>query len=553
MNLLWPFLEEKFLKNPQFRLLASFLLSKTESDPGKQFGLATTLFLRGLGFIYLVAFVSLTRQIIPLIGENGLLPAAHYIPKVVEYFGGTTAAFFQLPSVFYWAWGDSLQTVLGWLGIFLSLFMLFGVVNLPILIVQWAVYLSFCNIGQIFYGYGWESLLLESTFLAFFLVPLWKIRIPFKTQAATDPAPPPSKAVLWLIRWLAFRVMFGAGLIKLRGDPCWRDLSCLIYHYETQPIPNPMSWLYHQMPIWFHYGGVLFNHFVELIVPWFLLLGRRFRLWAGFFTVLFQIILIISGNLSWLNYLTLLVCIPCFDDRFLSGLIPTGIKKRFFFAPGAFGSKPISLLKSISPTKSIFNGRLIAVTGLTLLIGILSYFPVSNMFSPRQAMNRSFDPFRIVNTYGAFGSVGKVRREIVLQGTLDSILTPNTVWIDYDFKYKPGDPGRRPPIIAPYQPRLDWQIWFAAMQQPSQNPWLIHLIYKLLQNDPGVLRLIGNNPFQRTPPLNIRAQLFNYRFSRWGDGNPDWWERGLVGEYLPALSLDDPGLTAFLKANGFIK
>jgi len=337
--------------------------------------------------------------------------------------------------------------------------------------------------------------------------------------------------VIWLFRWLGFRIMIGAGLIKLRGDPCWGDLTCLYYHYETQPIPSPFSRYLHFAPHWFHKFGTAWNHFIELVVPWFSFGPKHARHVAGILLVSFQIILIISGNLSFLNYVTIIPFLACFDDTFLRRVLPRLIVKRAERA--AHESEPSRINNSIA-------------IGLSLLVAYLSIAPVANLISERQMMNTSFDRLSLVNTYGAFGAVGKERDEIIFEGTDDAIITGDTRWKEYEFKAKPGDPNRCPPFVAPYQPRIDWQIWFAAMASPAEYPWTLHFVWRLLHNDPGTLSLLANNPFSVRPPHYIRAQLYRYHFAPPGD--PAWWKREPIGEWLPALSVDDVQFRRLLAA-----
>jgi len=258
------------------------------------------VFLRLLGLVYTVAFLIVVLQWHPLLGSDGLLPAAPFLDAVRAEEGRGSGVFLRLPTIFWLDGSDEAFRAGGWIGLGLSLLVLGGLANAPILFVLWLLYMSFVHVGQIFYGYGWEILLLETGFLAIFLAPLGNPR-PFAKRS------PPSPVVIVLLRWLVFRLMFGAGLIKLRGDPCWRDLTCLVFHYETQPNPNPLSWYFHQAPVWFHKLEVLFNHLVELVVPFFVFGPRRPRLAAGALVVVFQVLLILSGNLSFLNWLTIAV------------------------------------------------------------------------------------------------------------------------------------------------------------------------------------------------------------------------------------------------------
>jgi len=397
---------------------------------------------------------------------------------------------------------------LAWAGVLLSVVALTGVserfgtpVSMVVWFLLWALYLSFVNIGQTWYAFGWETLLLEAGFLAIFL-----------GGAGTEPP----EAVVWLYRWLLFRVMFGAGLIKMRGDPCWRDLTCLFYHYETQPLPNPLSWFLHRSPEVIHKAGVLFTHLVQLVVPFGYFLPAPFCWVAGGLTVLFQGSLILSGNLSWLNHLTLVLAIACFDDRAL-GWIPVHVPE---VAPRALPHE-------------------VLVWGLLVLVAVLSWRPVRNLFRRRQLMNASFEPYHLVNTYGAFGSITKRRFEIVIEGCLDPDPGPRSEWREYQFKAKPGRLDRRPPIVAPYHLRIDWLMWFAAMGSHRQYPWFVPLLVRILEGDRAVLGLLGENPFPDRPPAAVRAQLYLYRFTSPAERRETggWWSRELVGEYVPAIGL----------------
>ncbi len=493
--------------------------------------------LRLLGLVYFVAFFSLKRQLGPLIGQNGLMPADRFITQIERAFPGE--AFRQVPTIFLWLGASNtvLETACT-IGVVLSLAVLAGATNALLQFALWALYLSFVHIGQIFYGYGWESQLCETGFLAIFLCPLTTI-VPFPKNA-------PPRVVIWLFRWLIVRIMWGAGLIKLRGDPCWRDFTCLVYHYETQPVPSPLSYVLHQMPRWYHVLGVFVNHVVELFAPFFAFGPRRARLVAGVLFVGFQVMLILSGNLSFLNWLTIIPALACFDDRFLARLFPI------------FPTRPTRptrltrlrddiLARSSEPSKPARY----ASYGLAFVVVILSYNPVANLLSSRQAMNTTYDPFSLVNTYGAFGGVGKERYEVILEGTSDTEVNETTAWKEYQLPCKPGDVMRRPCLITPYHYRLDWQIWFAAFSPPRRQPWIIHLVYKLLKGDKEVKTLLAYDPFPEAPPKFVRASLYRYRYTKLGSGNPAWWEREREREYLPPLTVDDPRLLSFLQAYGW--
>jgi hypothetical protein len=490
---------------------------------GNQYWLTRFVILRLLGFVYAVAFLVAANQLVPLIGERGLTPATHYLASIEQQVGSRAAGMLNVPTLFWFGISDHALSIFAWTGFVISLVVLSGYANAILLAVLWVMYMSIVHIGQIWYGYGWEIQLLETGFLSIFLCPLIDAR-PF-------PKCRPPILVIWLFRWLGFRIMVGAGLIKMRGDSCWRDLTCLYYHYETQPIPNPISRYLHFAPMWFHKVETAWNHFVELVAPWFSFGPRRARHVAGVLLVTFQMFLLISGNLSFLNYLTIIPFLACFDDTFLRHFLPKSLVRRAKQA--AEQSQPSRVINRLT-------------VALSMLVAYLSIAPVLNMASGRQLMNYSFNPLDLVNTYGAFGTVGRERDEIVFEGTEDAVITGDTKWKEYEFKAKPGDPNRMPAVIAPYQPRIDWQIWFAAMASPAEYPWTLHFIWKLLHNDPGTLSLIASNPFSKVPPRYIRARLYRYRFAPTGDRA--WWKREPIAEWLPALSADDGEFRRLLTA-----
>ncbi len=489
----------------------------------RDYWLTRFVILRLLGFVYLFAFLSLAFQVLPLMGHEGLLPSDLFLQRVSFHVGSQMDGFSAMPSLFWFHISDAWLIALAWLGVLLSIIVLVGYANVPILFVLWFLYLSFIHIGQLWYGYGWEIQLCETGFLAIFLVPLWEAR-PF-------PKLVPPLPVIWLFRWLAFRIYLGAGLIKIRGDECWRKLTCLFYHYETQPIPGPLSPLFHFLPHWMNQLGVLYNHLAELVLPFLMFWPRVLRLISGSLMVVFQLILILSGNLSFLNWLTIVPVLACFDDRFLTKFLP----------------KSLVAKAEVAKKKAIVRNT--AAWIVLFFIALLSIPIVQNLLSSGQAMNSSFDAWELVNTYGAFGSVGKERGELILEGTSDAVITNTTVWKEYEIPYKPDNPNKSLPIIAPYQPRIAWQIWFAAMESPNDNPWLIHLIWKLLHNDPNALSLIAYNPFPNQPPTFIRISFYKYQFAPLGSGRT--WDRTYLGEWLPPLSIDNEGLKKFIEMNGW--
>jgi Lipase maturation factor len=494
---------------------------------GNSYWLTRFVILRLLGFVYAIAFLVAAEQLVPLIGSRGLTPAWQFLSAVHAQLGSRTQGMLHFPTLFWFGISDHGMIIFAWIGFAISLVVLGGYANAILMAILWGMYMSIVHVGQIWYGYGWEIQLLETGFLSIFLCPLFDGR-PF-------PKSPPPILIIWLFRWLGFRIMVGAGLIKLRGDPCWRNLTCLYYHYETQPIPNPISRYLNFSPHWLLKLEGLWNHFIELVVPWFSFGPRIARHIAGVLLVTFQIFLLISGNLSFLNYLTIVPFLACFDDTFLRHLLPKSLVRRAEQA--AQQSEPSRVYNKVS-------------VALAILVVWLSVAPVLNLASGRQLMNYSYDPLDLVNTYGAFGTVGRVRYEIVFEGTQDSIITGETKWKEYEFKAKPGNPNRRPPFIAPYQPRIDWQIWFAAMASPADYPWTLHFVWKLLHNDSETLSLLASNPFPKAPPHYIRARLYRYRFAPIGDSA--WWKREPEGEWLPALSTDNADFRRLLGAMNWV-
>jgi hypothetical protein len=497
------------------------------SKSTKGYWLTRFVFLRLLGFIYLIAFISLAIQVIPLIGANGLLPADNFLNRASDSYSSSLDGFFALPSVFWFYISDNALLILSWLGVILSLVVLIGYANSILMFILWALYMSFVHIGQLWYSYGWEIQLLETGFLAIFIVPLFDMR-PFPKAAPPIP-------IIWLLRWLTFRLYMGTGLIKFRGDSCWSDLTCLFYHYETQPIPNPLSPYFHFLPQWFHKLGVLYSHFASLVAPLFIFGPiRTLRYAAGFVLLLFQVILLVNGNYAFLNILAIIVIVAVFDDKLYKKVLPKFIVKKAEYAE-----------KNAKFSKDQFIISWIAV----ILVVMLSVPVVVNMLSSNQAMNTSFNQLHIVNTYGAFGSVGKVRTELVVQGTTDIVLNENTVWKEYEFKYKPTDVNGKLPQIAPYQPRIDWQIWFAAFSRYDREPWMIHFAWKLLHNDPGTISLIAKNPFPDMPPNFIRIEHYRYEFLE--PGSDAVWKRTYLGPWLFPVSKETQGMREFVRANGW--
>lgn len=499
---------------------------------GGSYWLTRVAFVRALGFVYFVAFLVALNQNKALLGSRGLLPIYSYLKRLrVHYSFPANAStswelFSTAPTLFWWISEQYIDLVLdavAYVGLALSAaLVVLGAGNALIFAAAWVLYHSLVNVGQQWYSFGWESQLLETGFLAIFLCPVLSMKqLPHHT--------PTPWTVVWAYRWLLFRIMLGAGLIKIRGDHCWRDLTCMNYHYETQPVPNPLSYYLHQMPEVMHMAETMANHIIELIVPFLIFLPRPFRITCGLLQILFQVVLILSGNLSFLNWLTILPAIFCFDDKFFAFLFPDKTKTQ------------ITTLKGDCPRTAGQCIRQASNVALALLLAYLSIPVVQNLFSQRQVMNTSFNSLRILNTYGAFGSITKDRTEVVIEGTYNFTTGEEGLvhWQEIEFNCKPGGTSRQPCFISPYHYRIDWLLWFAAFQDYQHNPWLVHLVGKLLMGDPLVNDLVAYNPFRDKPPKSVRVLHYRYKYTRIGSVEAKqgyWWQRTLIDHYLPMVT-----------------
>lgn len=462
-----------------------------------EYWLSRLVFLRGLALIYLVAFVCAARQFRPLIGADGITP----VPRTVA-----SRSFWAAPGLFHWRYSDRLFATVAWTGAVLAAATLLGATDplpvpahMAVWAVMWALYLSIVNVGGVWYSFGWEILLLEAGFLAIFCGP-------------AGVAPP--LVMLWLLRWLLFRLEFGAGLIKIRGAPCWRDLTCTYYHHETQPMPGPLSWLFHHLPRPLHRVETGANHFAQLVVPFALFAPQPVAAAAAGIMIVTQLWLMLSGNFAWLNALTIVIALPVLGDGVWAYVLPA--------------DRPDTL--AAPPPWFVILGLVVAA-GMV----VLSVRPARNLLSRRQMMNASFDGLHLVNTYGAFGSVSRRRLEVVVEGT--AVDDDDGDWRAYEFRGKPTDPRRLPRQLAPYHLRLDWAMWFAGLSRDYARPWFGALLGRLLDADPATLRLLRADPFGGAPPRAVRASLYEYRFSSWRELRAEgvWWTRTRLGVYWPAV------------------
>jgi lipase maturation factor 1 len=507
-----------------YRLVAnhrSFSAALTTLLWGRQaapptYAVARWLFLRVVGLAYLSAFWSLSSQIIGLVGHDGILPADRYLAEAERVLG--PARFWNLPTFAWLAGSDMALRTLCIGGAALSVLLVLGVVPWLVAPLVWAMYLSLSVVCGEFLSYQWDALLLETGVLAMFLAPV------VARERSSTLADPPRLAVR-LVLWLLFRLVVSSGAVKLTsGDAMWHNLTALSVHFETQPIPTPLAWYAHWLP-----GSVLRAATwavlaVEMGAPLLMLMPRRLRHTAFILLVGLQLLIALTGNYAFFNFLTVALCVFLLDDA-------------------VFGRSNLGVVPEA--TGPVRRRMLIAVAILTIPVSVVTFsralgrdLPGAPLVGP---LAYAIAPFRSVNGYGLFAVMTPTRPEIVLEGSDDG-----ETWREYAFKYKAGDLHRRPPWVAPHQPRLDWQMWFAALGDFESEPWFQRFCYKLLEGSPGntdVINLLERDPFDGHAPRYLRAVLYRYRF---GDGEARrrdgvWWTRERLGPYSATLSLDRTG------------
>ncbi|HEV2045286.1 MAG TPA: lipase maturation factor family protein [Chthoniobacterales bacterium] len=478
-------------------------------------------FLRALGVIYLIAFVSLWVQIDGLIGSNGITPASEFLPAAGDQLG--THAWSVLPTLCWLSSSDAFLHFLCGAGVVFSLLLIFGIAPVLSLIALFVFYLSLAIAGQTFLSFQWDILLLEAGFLSIFLAPpqLWPKR---------GREPPVSRAALFLLKLLLFKLMVMSGVVKLTsGDDCWFNLTALDYHYWSQPLPTIFGWWADQHPEWFKKFSVAFCLVVEIVVPIFIWAPRRPRLVACGLLVFLQIVIGLTGNYCFFNLITIALCLLLIDDA---------VWRRQRGALQANGGTRAVVSHYFGHRLSMYGA--VAAVIVTLPVNALLIF---RAFKPEATWPRALafvyprlEMFRIVNGYGLFRVMTKDRREIVIEGSANGI-----DWQPYEFKWKPGDVMRAPGWCAPHQPRLDWQMWFAALGSYRQNPWFVRLVICLLHGKPEVTQLFERNPFPQVPPRYVRARFYRYRFTTTAEHRQTgaWWKRQELGEYLRSVSLED--------------
>jgi predicted DCC family thiol-disulfide oxidoreductase YuxK len=486
---------------PAFFHLSRLLWGKHPAPP--RYELVSFLFLRGFGLICLAAFLSFAVQAQGLIGSHGILPLSELTDAVAAQAG--LERFWQMPMVFWWSSSDLALRVVCWSGVAASLLLIVNVLPRLVLPLLYLLYLSLLYAGQTFMTYQWDTFLLEGAFLAIVL------------SCATLPG-------IWLLRWLLFRFMFMSGVVKLlSGDPNWWNLSALSYHFLTQPLPTPLAWYAARLPagaLTVATGGVFF---IELVLPLLIFCPRRPRFVAAWGILVLQACILLTGNYNWFNLQTMLLCLPLFDDAALRRVLPARLLQRL----------PVR-----SAARRQGRAARLGVAAVALLIVLCSAVEMDMRFggnppAAAQAVDRLFEPLHVVSSYGLFAIMTTQRNEIEIEGSADGI-----EWHAYEFRYKPGDLARAPPWNIPHQPRLDWQMWFAALEDPRTLPWFWHFLQRLLENEPTVLALLRSNPFPDRPPRYLRAGFYQYEFSdEVSKARGLWWQRRWLGLYFPVVAL----------------
>lgn len=497
---------------PLFSTITRFLWAGHTERPS--FATAVWLFLRALGAIYAVAFLSLWVQLEGLIGPNGIEPAREFLKAISEHNG--LDRFWFLPTL-SWIFGTGwFLHLLCFAGLAAGLLVALGRRQRLALVVAWVCYLSLIAVGQDFMRYQWDILLLETGFVAFFLAT--------PSRRVGWNAPSPSRLGLLLAHWLLFRLMFLSGVVKLTsGDPTWRSLDALKFHFETQPLPTWIGWGAHQLPAFVLVAACAIMFAIELVLPFFIWAPRRLRHFAFAGMVLLQVLILLTGNYSFFNYLTIALCLLLVSDD----AWPSWLRNRVHHVPGVPASRYLWV-------------RVLVPTGawLVLFCGAakMPYAFGGRAPAPVEYVLRTFGPFYIANNYGLFAVMTTERPEIILQGSMDG-----RNWETYEFAWKPGDLMRRPRFMGPYEPRLDWQLWFASQGDLRDSPWFLRMVRQILKGEDSVTGLLGKDPFNGKAPRYMRAVVYDYKFSTPSDlwDRDRWWKQGVAEPFMPTVSLSD--------------
>jgi predicted DCC family thiol-disulfide oxidoreductase YuxK len=512
------FLAEQFYRlvanhRDGFDKLDMLLIGKTTEPATYQYTCA--LFLRFLGAIYVIAFVSLWVQIDGLIGSSGILPIGNYLQGVHRILP-KGQRFWQVPTL---CWLNSSDGFLHFLcagGVIMSVLLILGAAPILMLIGLWVFYVSLVIAGQDFLSFQWDSLLLEAGFASLFFAPA---QIFMRLRTAREP----SHIGLWLLRWLAFRIMFLSGITKLLWDEngAWHDWTALNYHYWTQPLPPWTAWYIHQLPQWLGKFSLGVMYAAELAIPFLIFAPRRPRRIAFWGIVIFQLSIALTGNYGFFNVLTMVLCIPLVDDTFW----PRKLRRD----PPSSAPRPAWLSCVFAPIAVL----LIVITSVAFARECRWDFPFPEW---TRSLYAAAYPFRSANGYGLFRTMTLVRHEIIIEGSNDGV-----TWKTYEFRYKPGDVNRRPQFCAPHMPRLDWQMWFQAIPNYPLENWFVRFLHNLLENAPPVTALLEHNPFPDHPPKFVRAKLFDYHFTTRAQraATGAWWRRDEIGQFIPPVSLEN--------------
>jgi len=500
------------------------------------YDLTRWIFLRALGAIYLVAFVSLWTQISGLIGHNGILPTDQFMSAVQQQCdvrGIGLERFYLLPTLSWFNASDGFLNFQCAVGTALAVLLIVDIAPAPCLALLWLIYLSLATIGRDFLGFQWDNLLLEAGFLAIFFAPL-------RLLPKLSREPPPSRIVLWLLRLLLFKLMFSSGCVKLlSGDPAWRNLTALTFHYQTQPLPTWLGWYANLLPLAFQKFSCAAMFVIEIGAPFLIFAPRRLRFFGAAALVSLQLLIMLTGNYTFFNFLAIALCLLLLDDFILQRIIPSRLHRPLSpnsqLADSQLSTAQPSTLNRRWPRK--LTVPLAIIVASISLFQMISMFGVrSSLLAPAAMLDGMFMPLRTVNSYGLFAVMTTERREIIVEGSNDGVK-----WLPYEFKYKPGNVNHRPGFVEPFQPRLDWQMWFAALGDSRQNPWFEQFCSRLLQGSPEVLALLATNSFPNKPPRFIRAQFYDYHFTDAAERRATgaWWKREFIGEYLPPVSLHE--------------
>ena len=488
-------------------------LSLLESQ---DYTIAREVIQRGVAALFVLAFLSSYHQFPVLLGERGLLPVGEFLDRPSAR---------RQPSLFHWrrlAYSDRLLRLVCLIGMLLGISVVIGLpqqgpawTTIPVFLAMWGLYLSIHSLGRIFYGFGWESMLLETGFIVGFL-------------GTPEVAPP--LLILLFLRWMLLRLEFGAGMIKMRGDASWRDLTAMDHHHQTQPMPGPLSRWAHLKLRWWHRSETLGSHVIQLGVIWAIFLPQPIASIAAVLIIASQLALVLTGNYAWLNWLTILIAFSAISDSFLhwiaGGPLPGWgwpITPHLVEPPGP------SVLVGIGPPLPAPLWWHLLIMAVFVFLAILSWKPLLNLFSRHQLMNASFNRFHLVNAYGAFGSMTEKRHEVLIEGA-ETEHPEKSDWLPYEFKGKPGDVRRRSRQFAPYHLRLDWQMWFYALR-PGRDRWFTALLERLGDGDPAIRRLLRTDPFDGRAPRHLRVRYFDYRYATADERREhgQWWVRRELG------------------------